>query len=206
MITFNTLIEMFGKLKEYDEMQYYYEEMEIQGVKHNWLTQVSLLRSFTFNGDIELSERQFAEMEKFYYQNSECYNLMFDMYFRMGNIEKCLEWEKKMENDGFLPLREMCDRILEYYAQKGDAEQVWNRYHKMRTIALKPQQKTKSILVKYGMQRFIVQDKVFAGRINKAANPGSYFTPWTMPKPHRPQHHVRMRRKVKERDEVNLFM
>jgi len=187
-------------------MDYYYKEMGIQGVKRNGLTRLTMLRIYTFNDDVEKAEAQFKKMERFFYQNNECYFLMFDMFWRQGKMDEALKYEKAMEDYGFIPTREMCDKILEYYAQQGDEEKVWTRYFKMRQLALKPRTKTKKILQKYGMGRFVNQDKFVAGQINFQANPGSYYPPFTMKRPHRAYHNIKAIKAMRARGEDNLFM
>ena len=98
-ISFSTMIDAYGKSKEFDKMESLFVEMRNQGFQGCRDAYNSMLDTYGMSGQIDKMENTFSRMTMVYSPNLATYNTLLNIYGQQGVIECILKVLKKLEQE-----------------------------------------------------------------------------------------------------------
>lgn len=152
-ITFNTLIDSYGKAKKFTQMESTLVEMlHQQEVEPDVWTMNSTLRAFGNSGQIEMMEKCYEKFQCAGIQPSiKTFNILLDSYGKTGNYEKMSAVMEYMEKYHFSWSLVTYNVVIDAFGRAGDLKQMEFLFRLMQSERIKPNCVTLCSLVRaYG--------------------------------------------------------
>ncbi|KAL8106615.1 pentatricopeptide repeat-containing protein At5g48730, chloroplastic isoform X2 [Apium graveolens] len=152
-ITYNTLIDSYGKAKKFTQMESTLVEMlHQQEVKPDVWTMNSTLRAFGNSGQIETMEKCYEKFQCAGIQpNIKTFNILLDSYGKTGNYEKMSAVMEYMEKYHFSWSIVTYNVVIDAFGRAGDLKQMEFLFRLMHSERIKPNCVTLCSLVRaYG--------------------------------------------------------
>ncbi|KAF8394099.1 hypothetical protein HHK36_020304 [Tetracentron sinense] len=152
-ITYNTLIDAYGKAGRFKEMESTLAEMLLQREcdPDDW-TMNSTLRAFGSSGQIETMERCYEKFQSAGISpNIRTFNILIDSYGKAGNYEKMSAVMEYMQKYHFSWTNVTYNVVIDAFGRAGDLKQMEYLFRLMRSERIKPSCVTLCSLVRaYG--------------------------------------------------------
>ncbi|KAL3517808.1 hypothetical protein ACH5RR_020397 [Cinchona calisaya] len=152
-ITYNTLIDAYGKAKRFAEMESTLVEMLRQrDCKPDVWTMNSALRAFGGSGQIDLMEKCYEKFQSSGIEpNIKSFNILLDSYAKTGNYEKMSAVMEYMQKYHFQWTLVTYNIIIDAFGRVGDLKQMEFLFRLMQSDRIKPNCVTLCSLVRaYG--------------------------------------------------------
>ncbi|XP_057479768.1 pentatricopeptide repeat-containing protein At5g48730, chloroplastic isoform X2 [Actinidia eriantha] len=172
-ITYNTLIDAYGKAKKFAKMESTIVEMLHEGqCEPDAWTMNSTLRAFGSSGQIETMEKCYEKFQSAGIQpNIKTFNILLDSYGKTGNYEKMSAVMEYMQKYHFSWTLVTYNIVIDAFGRAGDLKQMEFLFRLMQSERIKPNCVTLCSLVKAygeagkaekigGVQRFIENSDV----------------------------------------------
>ncbi|XP_021830612.1 pentatricopeptide repeat-containing protein At5g48730, chloroplastic isoform X2 [Prunus avium] len=153
-ITYNTLIDAYGKSKKFAEMESTLVEMlSEQDCEPDVWTMNSILRAFGNSGQIETMEKCFEKFQSAGIQaNIMTFNILLDSYGKAGNYEKMSAVMEYMQKYHYSWTIVTYNVVIDAFGRAGDLKQMEYLFRLMRSERMKPSCVTLCSLVRaYGL-------------------------------------------------------
>ncbi|ONH92885.1 hypothetical protein PRUPE_8G201700 [Prunus persica] len=153
-ITYNTLIDAYGKSKKFAEMESTLVEMlGEQDCEPDVWTMNSILRAFGNSGQIETMEKCFEKFQSAGIQaNIMTFNILLDSYGKAGNYEKMSAVMEYMQKYHYSWTIVTYNVVIDAFGRAGDLKQMEYLFRLMRSERMKPSCVTLCSLVRaYGL-------------------------------------------------------
>lgn len=152
-ITYNTLIDAYGKAKRFTQMESTLVEMlRQQEFGPDVWTMNSTLRAFGNSGQIETMEKCYEKFQSSGIQpNIKTFNILLDSYGKTGNYEKMSAVMEYMEKYHFSWTLVTYNVVIDAFGRAGDLKQMEFLFRLMQSERIKPNCVTLCSLVRaYG--------------------------------------------------------
>lgn len=152
-ITYNTLIDAYGKAKDFAEMEKTLATMLRMGeCEPDVWTMNSTLRAFGSSGQIETMEKCYEKFQSAGIQpNIKTFNILLDSYGKTGNYEKMSAVIQYMQKYHFSWTIVTYNVVIDAFGRAGDLKQMEYLFRLMQSERIKPNRVTLCSLVKaYG--------------------------------------------------------
>ncbi|XP_059660280.1 pentatricopeptide repeat-containing protein At5g48730, chloroplastic [Cornus florida] len=152
-ITYNTLIDAYGKARRFTEMEATIVEMLREGeCEPDVWTMNSTLRAFGSSGQIETMEKCYEKFQCAGIQpNIKTFNILIDSYGKTGNYEKMSAVMEYMQKYHFSWTIVTYNIVIDAFGRAGDLKQVEFLFRLMQSERIKPNCVTLCSLVRaYG--------------------------------------------------------
>ncbi|CAN6554230.1 unnamed protein product [Malus baccata var. baccata] len=153
-ITYNTLIDAYGKSKRFAEMESTLVEMlSEQDCEPDVWTMNSVLRAFGNSGQIETMEKCFERFQSAGIQaNIMTFNILLDSYGKAGKYEKMSAVMEYMQKYHYSWTIVTYNVVIDAFGRAGDLKQMEYLFRLMRSERIKPSCVTLCSLVRaYGL-------------------------------------------------------
>ncbi|KAM7489155.1 hypothetical protein LguiB_026639 [Lonicera macranthoides] len=139
-ITYNTLIDAYGKAKRFAEMESTLVEMLRQKeCQPDVWTMNSTLRAFGGSGQIETMEQCYEKFQSAGIQpNIKTFNILLDSYGKTGNYEKMSAVMEYMQKYHFSWTLVTYNVVIDAFGRAGDLKQMEFLFRLMQTERVKP--------------------------------------------------------------------
>lgn len=152
-ITYNTLIDSYGKAKKFAQMESTLVEMlrQRECEPDEW-TMNSTLRAFGGSGQIETMEKCYEKFQSAGIQpNIKTFNILLDSYGKTGNYEKMSAVMEYMQKYHFSWTLVTYNVVIDAFGRAGDLKQMEFLFRLMQSERIKPNCVTLCSLVRaYG--------------------------------------------------------
>ncbi|KAB2057141.1 hypothetical protein F383_20827 [Gossypium arboreum] len=152
-VTYNTLIDAYGKAKMFQEMEMTLVEM-LRGkdCEPDVWTMNSTIRAFGSSGQIETMEKCYEKFQSAGIQpNIKTFNILLDSYGKTGNYEKMSAVMEYMQKYHYSWTIVTYNVVIDAFGRAGDLKQVEYLFRLMRSERIKPSCVTLCSLVRaYG--------------------------------------------------------
>lgn len=152
-VTYNTLIDAYGKAKKFAEMEAMLQKMLQEGnCQPDVWTLNSALRAFGSSGQIELMEKCYEKFQGAGIEPSiRTFNILLDSYGKSGNYKKMSAVMEYMQKYHFSWTIVTYNVVIDAFGRAGDLKQMEYLFRLMRTERIIPNCVTLSSLVRsYG--------------------------------------------------------
>ncbi|GAA0170336.1 hypothetical protein LIER_40933 [Lithospermum erythrorhizon] len=152
-ITYNTLIDAYGKAKRFTEMESILVEMLRQrDCEPDVWTMNSTLRAFGGSGQIEMMENCYDKFQSSGINpNIKTFNILLDSYGKTGNYEKMSSVMEYMQKYHFSWTLVTYNIVIDAFGRAGDLKQMEFLFRLMQSERIKPNCVTLCSLIKaYG--------------------------------------------------------
>ncbi|KAI3777478.1 hypothetical protein L1987_47278 [Smallanthus sonchifolius] len=125
VFTFNSAIGAYGNSRMIVEMEKWFDEFQLMGVKPNVITFNILIKSF---GKVGMYDKMGSVMEymskRFIPMTTVTFNIIIETFKRVGNIKKMEEFFLKMKHQGMKPNAVTYCSLVSAYGKAGLMEKV----------------------------------------------------------------------------------
>lgn len=152
-ITYNTLIDAYGKAKKFAEMESTLLEMlQERKCEPDVWTMNSTIRAFGSSGQIEMMEKCYDKFQKAGIQpNIKTFNILLDSYGKSENYEKMSAVMEYMQKYHFSWALVTYNVVIDAFGRAGDLKQMEYLFRLMQSERIKPSCVTLCSLVRaYG--------------------------------------------------------
>ncbi|KAL0387940.1 UNVERIFIED_CONTAM: Pentatricopeptide repeat-containing protein [Sesamum radiatum] len=120
IFTFNSVVGAYGGCGRMNEMEKWFDEFQLMGLKPDIMTYNILIRSYGKSG---LYQQMGSVMEfmrkRFFSPTIVTYNIVIEIFGKSGNIEKMDEMFLKMKHHGFKPNSITYSSLVSAYSKAG---------------------------------------------------------------------------------------
>ncbi|KAF5458215.1 hypothetical protein F2P56_022264 [Juglans regia] len=152
-VTYNTLIDAYGKARKFAEMESILVEMlQERGSEPDVWTMNSTLRAFGSSGQIETMEQCYEKFQSAGVQpNIQTFNILLDSYGKAGDYGKMSSVMEYMQKYHYSWTIVTYNVVIDAFGKAGDLKQMEYLFRLMRSERIKPSCVTLCSLVKaYG--------------------------------------------------------
>ncbi|CAA3002371.1 pentatricopeptide repeat-containing At5g48730, chloroplastic [Olea europaea subsp. europaea] len=152
-ITYNTLIDAYGKAKRFTEMESTLVQMlRLQECEPDAWTMNSTLRAFGGSGQIDMMEKCYEKFQSAGIEpNIKTFNILLDSYGKTGNYEKMSAVMEYMQKYHFSWTLVTYNIVIDAFGRAGDLKQMEFLFRLMQSERIKPNYVTLCSLVRaYG--------------------------------------------------------
>uniref|UniRef100_A0A2N9EDI5 Pentacotripeptide-repeat region of PRORP domain-containing protein n=1 Tax=Fagus sylvatica TaxID=28930 RepID=A0A2N9EDI5_FAGSY len=152
-VTYNTLIDAYGKARKFAEMESTLVEMlHEQNCEPDVWTMNSTLRAFGSSGQIETMEKCYEKFQSAGVQaNIQTFNILLDSYGKAGEYEKMSAVMEYMQKYHYSWTIVTYNVVIDAFGKAGDLKQMEYLFRLMRSERIKPSCVTLCSLVRaYG--------------------------------------------------------
>ncbi|XVF81197.1 hypothetical protein PTKIN_Ptkin15bG0136900 [Pterospermum kingtungense] len=152
-VTYNTLIDAYGKAKMFKEMEMTIVEMlREKDCEPDVWTMNSTIRAFGSSGQIETMEKCYEKFQSAGIQpNIKTFNILLDSYGKTGNYEKMSAVMEYMQKYHYSWTIVTYNVVIDAFGRAGDLKQMEYLFRLMRSERIKPSCVTLCSLVRaYG--------------------------------------------------------
>ncbi|XP_075491167.1 pentatricopeptide repeat-containing protein At5g48730, chloroplastic [Primulina tabacum] len=153
-ITYNTLIDAYGKSKKFAEMESLLTQMlRQQECEPDVWTMNSTLRAFGGSGQIEMMEKCYEKFQSAGIEpNIKTFNILLDSYGKTGNYDKMGAVMEYMQRYHFSWTLVTYNIVIDAFGKAGDIKQMEFLFRLMQSERIKPNCVTLCSLVRaYGL-------------------------------------------------------
>ncbi|KAJ7950439.1 putative Pentatricopeptide repeat-containing protein [Quillaja saponaria] len=149
-VTYNTLIDAYGKAKKFSEMESTLVEMlSEKDCEPDVWTMNSTLRAFGNSGQIETMESCYEKFQSAGIQpNIKTFNILLDSYAKAGSYEKMSAVMEYMQKYHYSWTLVTYNVVIDAFGRAGDLKQMEYLFRLMRSERIKPSCVTLCSLVK----------------------------------------------------------
>ncbi|KAK6259766.1 hypothetical protein SCA6_014240 [Theobroma cacao] len=152
-VTYNTLIDAYGKAKMFQEMEMTLVEMlREKDCEPDVWTMNSTIRAFGSSGQIETMEKCYEKFQRAGIQpNIKTFNILLDSYGKTGNYDKMSAVMEYMQKYHYSWTIVTYNVVIDAFGRAGDLKQMEYLFRLMRSERIKPSCVTLCSLVRaYG--------------------------------------------------------
>ncbi|KAL2508025.1 Pentatricopeptide repeat-containing protein [Forsythia ovata] len=152
-ITYNTLIDAYGKAKKFTEMESILVQMlRLRECEPDAWTMNSTLRAFGGSGQIDMMEKCYEKFQSAGIEpNIKTFNILLDSYGKTGNYEKMSAVMEYMQKYHFSWTLVTYNIVIDAFGRAGDLKQIEFLFRLMQSERIKPNYVTLCSLVRaYG--------------------------------------------------------
>ncbi|KAJ8899295.1 hypothetical protein K2173_018269 [Erythroxylum novogranatense] len=140
VVTYNTLIDAYGKAKMFEEMEATLVGMlDQQNCEPDVWTMNSTLRAFGASGQIEMMEKCYEKFESAGIEpNIKTFNILLDSYGKSENYQKMGAVMEYMQKYHYSWTIVTYNVVIDAFGRAGDLKQMEYLFRLMRTDSIKP--------------------------------------------------------------------
>ncbi|OWM78392.1 hypothetical protein CDL15_Pgr016116 [Punica granatum] len=125
IFTFNSVVSAYGRSRHINDMERWYEEFQLMGIRPDIITFNILIRSYGRSGMYEKMASVLDYMEKrFFSPTVATYNIITDAYGKAGDLGKMDDYFKKMKHQGIKPTSVTYCSLVNAYSKVGLVSKV----------------------------------------------------------------------------------